>query len=380
MRAVYTRIREQRHRHSLARLDGREYSEDLSGAWFDKEEFMRTLAVTGALAGLCLVAACGGGTTPQKRADTGGIKIGLLLDDLRQERWKRDRDLFVNRAEELHAKVDVRTGEGNPDTQLKVANELLDAGVKVLVVVPNDLEKAVAIADAAAAKNVPVISYDRLMRNADVALYVSFDNVKVGRMQAEVLLNRAPRGNYVLLGGAQSDNNARLLRDGQMEVLKPAVASGAIKIVAEPWIDRWDEAAAKTEMANILKKTKNVVAVVASNDSIAKGAIDALADAKLTGKVAVSGQDAELGACQRIVAGTQTMTVYKPLKPLARMAAGAAWSLANGQPIDSLVKMNNGKKDVPARLLDPISVEKSNIDVTVISDGYHTQAEVYGSK
>jgi D-xylose transport system substrate-binding protein len=304
----------------------------------------------------------------------------LLLDDLRQERWQRDRDLFVSRAEELHGHVDVRTGEGNPDTQLKVANELLDAGVKVLVVVPNDLEKAVAIVDAASAKKVPVISYDRLIRNADVALYVSFDNVKVGRMQAEALLNKTPRGNYVLLGGAQSDNNAHLVRDGQMEVLKPAVASGAVKIVADPWIDRWDEAEAKTAMANILKKTKNVAAVVASNDSIAKGAIDALTEANLADKVAVSGQDAEIGACQRIVAGTQTMTVYKPLKPLARMAAGAAMSLAKGQPIDSLVKVNNGKKDVPARLLDPISVDKSSLDVTVISDGYHTRAEVYGGK
>jgi len=342
---------------------------------------MRTLALTGALAGFCILAACGGGgTTPPRRADTGGIKIGLLLDDLRQERWQRDRDLFVSRAEELHGRVEVRTGEGNPDTQLKAANELLDAGVKVLVVVPNDLEKAVAIVDAAAAKKVPVISYDRLIRGADESLYVSFDNVKVGRMQAEALLGKAPRGNYVLLGGAQTDNNAQLVRDGQMEVLKPAVASGAVKIVAEPWIDRWDAAAAKAEMANILKKTKNVAAVVASNDSIAKGAIDALTEANLAGKVLVSGQDAELGACQRIVAGTQTMTVYKPLKPLARMAAGAAMSLANGQPIDSLVKMNNGKKDVPARLLDPIAVDKTSLDVTVISDGYHTRAEVYGSK
>jgi D-xylose transport system substrate-binding protein len=347
----------------------------------EKEEIMRTLALTGALAGFCILAACGGGgTTPPKRADTGAAKIGLLLDDLRQERWQRDRDLFVSRAEELRAKVEVRTGEGNPQTQLKAANELLDAGVKVLVVVPNDLAKAGAIVDAAAAKKVPVISYDRLIRDADVALYVSFDNVKVGRMQAEALLSRAPRGNYVLLGGAETDNNARLLRDGQMEVLKPAVASGAVKIVAEPWIDRWDEGVAKTQMAGILKKTKNIAAVVASNDSIAKGAIEALSEAKLDGKVPVSGQDAELGACQRIVAGTQSMTVYKPLKPLARMAAREAVNLANGQAIDSPVKMNNGKKEVPARLLDPISVDKSNLDVTVVSDGYHTRAEVYGSK
>ena len=342
---------------------------------------MRTPALVGALTSVCLLAACGGGGgSAPKRPEAGGLKIGLLLDELRQERWQRDRDLFINRVEELGGKVDARAGEGSHDSQLAAAKALLDSGVKVLVVVPNDLEKAAQIVDAASEKHVPVISYDRLIRNADVALYVSFDNVKVGRMQAEALLSRVPRGNYVLLGGSPNDNNAHLVRDGQMEVLKPAVASGAVKIVAEPWVEGWDTAAAARHMADILKKNKNIAAVVASNDSTAKGAIEALTAVKLAGKVAVSGQDAEIEACQRVVAGTQTMTVYKPLKPLARMAAGAAVSLARGQPIDSLVKVNNGKKDVPARLLDPISVDKSNLDVTVISDGYHTKEEVYGRK
>jgi D-xylose transport system substrate-binding protein len=342
---------------------------------------MRTRALTGALTGVCLLAACGGGgSSAPKRPQAGGLKIGLLLDQLRQERWQHDRDLFVSRVEQLGGKVDVRAGEGDHASQLTAAKALLDSGVKVLVVVPNDLEKAGEIADAAAAKQVPVISYDRLIRDADVALYVSFDNVKVGRMQAEALLNRVPRGNYVLLGGSPNDNNAHLVRDGQMEVLKPAVASGAVKIVAEPWVEGWDTATAARLMADVLKKTKNIAAVVASNDSIAKGAIEALSALKLAGKVPVSGQDAEIEACQRIVAGTQAMTVYKPLKTLARMAGGAAVSLAKGQPIESLVKVNNGKKDVSARLLDPISVDKSNLDVTVISDGYHTKEEVYGRK
>ncbi len=330
-----------------------------------------------AIVGISLLAACGGGSMP-KKADTGPIKIGLLLDELREERWRRDRDLFVARAEELHAKVEVRSGDGDPDKQLSEANALLDSGVKVLVVVPTDLEKAGAIVAAATAKQVPVVSYDRLIRDGDIALYVSFDNVKVGRMQAERLLSKAPKGNYLLLGGAANDYNAHLVRDGQMEVLKPVVDSGAVHIVADPFVEGWDPAKAKAATAEVLKKTKNIAAVLASNDSTAGGAIEALAAVKLAGKVPVSGQDAELAACRRIVAGTQDMTVYKPLRSLARMAAGAAVNLARGQSIDSLVKVNNGKKDVPARLLDPISVDKGNLDVTVISDGYHTRAEVYG--
>ena len=134
-----------------------------------------------------------------------------------------------------------------------------------------------------------------------------------------------------------------------MEVLKPAIDSGAVKIVAEPFILNWDTALAKQETAAALKKTHKLAAIVASNDSTATGAVHALADAKLAGKVRVSGQDAELAACQRIVAGTQTMTVYKPLRSLARMAAGSAVTLARGEPVDSLVKVNNGLKDVPAQ-------------------------------
>ena len=338
---------------------------------------MRIVVVAAALA----TAGCGGGeSAPKPAAEAGRLRIGLLLDSLENERWQHDRDLFVARVEELHAKVDVRDGAGEHAKQVEAARELLDAGVKALVVVPHDLEKAKEIVALAAERKVPVISYDRLIRDADVALYVSFDNVKVGRMQAEALLAAAPRGNYVLLGGAPTDNNAKLVREGQLEVLKPAIASGAVKIIAQPFVLNWDTALAKQETAAALKKTRSIVAVVASNDATATGAADALADAKLSGKVALSGQDADLAACQRIVAGTQTMTVYKPLRSLARMAAGSAVNLAKGEAVDSLVKVNNGLKEVPARLLEPIAVDKSNIDVTVISDGYQTKDAVYRTK
>jgi D-xylose transport system substrate-binding protein len=334
-----------------------------------------------AIAALSVTVACGGDSAPRpKAADTGPLKVGLLLDSLETERWQRDRDLFVTRAEELFARVEVRTGDGTHEKQLAAAKELLDAGVKSLVLVPHDLDKAKEIVAEAAARKVPVISYDRLVRDADVALYVSFDNVKVGRMQAEALLAAAPRGNYVLLGGSPTDYNAKLVREGQLEILKPAIDSGAVRVVADPWVPNWDAALAKDETAAALKKAKNVVAVLASNDSTASGAAEALSGAKLLGKVALSGQDADLAACRRIVSGTQTMTVYKPLKALARMAAGSAVSLAKGEAVDSLVKVNNGLKEVPARLLPPIAVDKSNIDVTVISDGYQTKDAVYQGK
>src|SRR6187399_1698050 len=153
---------------------------------------MPRVRLAGAITFISLLVACGGSTTtPPKRAESMGLKIGLLLDQLREERWQRDRDLFVSRVEELGGKVVVKSSDGDP------AKQLAD-GVKVLVVVPTDLEKAAAIVQAAAAKKVPVVSYDRLIRDADVALYVSFDNVKVGRMQAERLVAKAPKGNYVL--------------------------------------------------------------------------------------------------------------------------------------------------------------------------------------
>ncbi len=332
----------------------------------------------GVLLGAMLVAAGCGGDSRAHHQQAPALRVALLLDSLKEERWHRDQDLFVERAKELGAEVSVKVANGDAALQEQQAKDVLAEGAKALVVVPVDTEKAGAIVALAAEKKVPVISYDRLIRNADIALYVSFDNVKVGRMQAEYLLNKAPKGNYILIGGSQTDNNAKLLRQGQMETLKPAIAAGVVKVVDDPWAEGWAADKAKEETAAALKKAhNNVVAVVASNDGTAGGAVEALTDAKLAGKVFVSGQDAELAAMRRIVAGTQAMTVYKPIRPLARIAAGAAVNMAKGQTEDAVVSINNGKKDVPARLLEPISVDKESIDRTVIADGYHKQAEVY---
>ena len=284
----------------------------------------------------------------------------------------------MERAKELGADVLVQAADGDDKVQTQQAENLLTQGVNVLVVIPHNGEVAASIVEATHRQNVPVVSYDRLIRNSEPDLYISFDNEKVGELQARYLIERAPKGNYVLIGGAPTDNNATLFRKGQMNILKPAIERGDIKIVSDQWARDWlaSEALRHTENA-LTQANNNVVAVVASNDGTAGGAIQALEEQKLAGKVLVSGQDADLAALQRIVAGTQSMTVYKPVAQLARRAAEAAVALARHEKIESTSAINNGKVDVPSVLLEPLVVDKKNIVETVIKDGYQKLEDIY---
>ncbi|HUA00170.1 MAG TPA: D-xylose ABC transporter substrate-binding protein [Candidatus Aquilonibacter sp.] len=336
---------------------------------------LRRTKWVGALLCLALAAGCGKHDNETK---SGPIRIGFSMDSLQLERWKRDRDIFVEKAKELGADVMVQSAEGNDAAQVQQSENLLTEGVDVLVVVPHNGEIAASIVESAKRQHVPVLSYDRLIRNSDVDFYISFDNVRVGEMQAKYLLDRAPKGNYILIGGAPTDNNAHLLRQGQMSILQPAIDPGDIRIVADQWSKDWlpNEALAHTENA-LTQNHNDVVAVVASNDSTAGGAVQALDEQKLAGKVLVSGQDADLAACQRIVDGTQSMTVYKPIAPLASRAAEIAIELAKRESVQSNGTVNNGLKDVPSYLLEPVVVDKSNMAQTVIKDGFLREQDVY---
>ena len=307
-------------------------------------------------------------------------RIGLLMDTLKEERWQRDRDLFLGRAKELRADVLVESAERDDARQLEQAQSLLERGVQTLVVVPHNAEAAARIVEAAKKRSVPVIAYDRLILKADVDLYVSYDNRRVGEQQAQFLRNRAPTGNYVLLGGAPTDHNASLIREGQLSALEDAIKRGEIRIVADPWTPDWQADAARKLTEAALKKARNqVAAVVASNDITAGAAIEALGAQGLAGKVLVSGQDANLEAVRRIIKGTQTMTVYKPLAPLARGAADAAVRMAKGEKVEGTSIVDNGMKKVQALLLTPIGVHKGLVDQIIIADKFHTREQVYGT-
>ena len=317
------------------------------------------------------------GKTGRSAKQGGPVRIGFSMDTLKEERWQRDKALVEQRCKDVGAECQVLVADGSDSTQVNQCETFLTQGVDVLIVAPHNGQIAASIVEAAHKQGVPVISYDRLIRNSDVDLYVAHQVVKIGQMQAQYALDHRPKGNYVLIGGSQTDNNALLLMDGQMSVLQPAVDRGDIKIVTKQFAREWlaSEALRITEDA-LTKNNNDIKAIVASNDGTAGGAISALPP-QLVGTVLVTGQDAALDAVQRIVEGKQTMTIYKPIQPLANSAVDAAVKLARGEKVETKDTINNGKKDVPSILHQPQVLDKSNVMDTVIKDGYHKLEDVY---
>jgi D-xylose transport system substrate-binding protein len=309
-------------------------------------------------------------------ADAKNPKIGFSIDDLRVERWARDRDFFTAAAEKLGAKVFVQSANASEQRQISQIENLISRGVDVIVIVPFNATVLTNTIKEAKKAGIKVVSYDRLILNADIDAYISFDNEKVGEMQAAGVVKAQPRGNYYLLGGSPTDNNAKMLREGQMKVLKPLVDKGEIKIVGQQWVKDWSPTEALSIVENALTANDNKIdAIVASNDGTAGGAIQALAAQKLAGKVPVSGQDADLAAVKRVIAGTQALTVYKPLKLIASQAAKLAVQLVRKEKPAYNSHYDNGAKQVNTVLLKPTALTRANVDI-LVKDGFYTKAQI----
>ncbi len=329
----------------------------------------------------------------EKNNSSSSISVGFLMETYDLDRWKRDETIFSGMAQSLGVSVVRAVADGDQDRQNKQADGLLTQGVKCLVVIPKNMKTAARIVTSAHEKNVPVLAYDRMIMDCDLDMYITFDNEKVGYLQAKGILEAVPEGNYILLGGAASDNNAKLVREGQMRAIQEyrQRTGKNIQILAQPFMDDWDREEARRRISNLITKCsaegKRIDAIIASNDATAGGVVAALQAEKMQGKIAVSGQDAELQACQRIVEGTQTVTVYKPVKMLAEVSAHIAARLVHGEKPEDIIQAlgytvsycDNGKKKVPSIFLEPVFVTKGNIDQTVIKDGWHPVEKVYAN-
>lgn len=312
------------------------------------------------------------------------VLIGFSITTLKEERWQKDKEEFLAKADELGATVDLQVAQNDSQKQAMQIEEMIINGVDVIVVVPYQADALVGVIEKAHQAGIKVISYDRLIKNSNTDLYISFDNEKVGEYQAEYVIRELkdkieagskPKIAYV--GGSEKDNNAFLLKDGTMKILKPLIDENKIEIVYDKFTTDWNLDFAFTNMKEYLSKSNaKVDGVIAANDGTAFGAIMALKEYGLEG-IPVSGQDAELAAIQRILSGTQTVTVYKPIKTLASFAVEMAVSMAKDVKVESNSLINDGVYDIPAYLIEPTVITKDNIEETVIKDGYHKREDVY---
>ena len=319
----------------------------------------------------------------------GGGSIALLLPESKTARYEsQDRPNFERKVKELCSDCDIIYSNADQDAskQQQQAEAALTKGAKVLVLDPVDAASAGAIVNRAKQSNVPIVSYDRLITDADIDYYISFDNERVGQLQGESLTKKleedGAEGSIVMINGAPTDNNAKLFKKGAHSVIDKS----GLKVAKEYDTPDWSPDKAQQEMEQAITSVgKNgFVGVYAANDGTAGGAIAAMKSAGIKpSDRPTTGQDAELAAIQRILIGEQFMTVYKAIKPEAEAAAQLAVALVQGKdPPSGLVndKVNNGQKDVESVLLKPVAVTTENIQDTIVKDGFWKASQICAGK
>ena len=305
------------------------------------------------------------------------ISVGFSIDTLAIERWRRDCDVFMNTAKDLGADVIVQNSGNSVEVQNQQIEYLIKRGVKAVVIVPKDAESLGERVRLARSKGIPVISYDRLLRNSLIDLYVTIDSQAVGTLMAQELLRKKPRGTFFCIYGPKEDFNMTLIRRGVEDVIKNSRANIALNY----WTDGWNYDLSYQKMAALLTDGKIPDAVVAGNDAVADSIIRAVREYAPGRDIAIGGQDADIAGCQNIVTGKQAVTIYKPIAELAQKTAQIAVALAQGKSVKEAANANgsidNGAGEIPVLWLHPMAVTAENMDEIVIKSGFHTRQEVY---
>ena len=308
------------------------------------------------------------------------IKIGMSFDSFVIERWQKDRDVFVAEAKARGAEVNVQNANGDLAEQISQIQYLIEKKVDVIVIVAIDCDGLSEVVAQAKNAGIKVIAYDRLIKNADVDLYISFDNEKVGTLMGEALADcELPNKKVLMLAGPLEDSNVGMIETGFCRVM----SENEVEIVDVMHADGWKAELASAYINENIQLLGEVDAIMCGNDLIATNVIRTLAEHRLAGKIKIVGQDADLEACQRIVEGTQVMTVYKPVENLAREAAQYACLIAEGKPYEGknagveYTTISDGSYVIPCVVLEPISVNAQNMKEVIIDSGFHFEEDVY---
>lgn len=349
----------------------------------------RRFSVALILAAMLLLSACADAsqeTVQEVPADAGeekddGIRIGITFDTFVLERWTRDRDVFMDTARKMGATVDVQTANGDVEKQKEQVRKFTEENMDAIVIVATDCYSLKGEVEDARNKGIQVISYDRLIQGEQTDLYITVDNEKVGTLMAQSIKEKLPEGgNVVMICGPEADSNSMDVANG----FETELGDGPWKIVYKSHVKSWTPENGTQAVADAFAGTEEEIdAVMCGNDGLAGYVIRSLSERQLAGDVVVVGQDADLEACQRIVEGTQTMTVYKPINDLAKEAAECTVKLARGEQIVgnvldvSDVKENEDGQEVPYYGLEPVAVTAENMDSVIIGSGFHSREEVY---
>ena len=333
------------------------------------------------LAASLLSLACARNKAPETvQGDKPTVTIGFSIatDTFVIERWNKDMKIFSGAAKELGADVLIQLSAGGTKEQIAQINFLVNRKIDVLVVIAHDTEMIAGAIKQVKDSGIPVVAYDRMIMGVPIDAYISFDNMEVGRLFGRALTTAVPQGRYLVVNGSVRDTNSYKVNAGLYEILDPLIQAGRIQVVEEIWLQEWSFDEALARIGAILDKSTDFDAISCGNDQIANAAIQLLSERRLAGKVAVVGQDADLISCQRVVEGTQLMTVYKPLAKLATRAAKLAMAIATRTPFpyDALQENKSGTM-IPSYIEAPLAVGKDNMDETIIRDGFHSAEDVY---
>lgn len=322
---------------------------------------------------------CAGCSAPEQKEVTPTTKnevctIGLSFDSFVIERWTRDRDIFVSTANELGAEVNVQSAGGDVETQISQIKHFIEIEVDAIVIITADAVALTDVIKEAKGKGIPVICYDRLVMNADADLYISFDNEAVGKQMAEAICDNVDDGGKIVeIMGPESDYNVEQVMTGFHSVCD----EHDMNIILQYNCDSWKPELAYDFVNEHFDEISKADAIMCGNDALAGEAIHALAERGYAGKIYVTGQDGDLEACQRLVEGTQLITVYKPVEKLAQLAAECAVKLASGESLGETDKFYDGSRDIPYIAIEPSAVTRENLDSVIIASGFHLREEVY---
>lgn len=310
-------------------------------------------------------------STAQQEEDD-ELEIGMCFDSFVIERWEKDRDVFAATAGSLGATVNIQNANGDVNKQIEQIRYLIEKKVDCLVIIPIDSTSLKDVVLEAKKAKIPVVCYDRLISDADADLYISFDNEMVGQMLGEAIAGQGAK-DVIMVCGPLTDNNVPMVTAGFMQVMD----ENNIEVLDTYNCEGWKAEYGSAYVYDNMKLVKEADAIMCGNDDIATSVIKALAVGQLAGEIPVVGQDADLPACQHIVAGTQLMTVYKPVGKLAEQAAKLTVELAKGETPEIEGKISDGSFTIPYVAVEPVAVTRDNIDEVIIDGGFHSREDVY---